>query len=511
LTFGFHVSLTDMIGELLGSYRVLKLIGEGGMGRVYLAEHTLIGKHVAIKVLLPQFCNNPSIVSRFFNEARATAQIKHPSLIEIYDFGHHPSGSAFIVMELLEGESLTRRLQAGGPMTQAMVIDLSRQVATALQAAHAKGIVHRDLKPDNVFLLPEPELPAGVRAKVLDFGIAKLADEGSSSIKTRTGALMGTPAYMSPEQCRGAGAVDLRTDVYSLGCMMFEMLSGQSPFVGEGPGDVIAMHLYQPAPSLAAIAPGMDPLLQRMLAKKPAERLQSMAEVLAALDGLARAHSGSGGFRAAALPTVRMDSVVPPTTTLGGAAAEVRNSQPGTSSGGGAPRTLVAFGAGLVALAIGVGIWGMRLRSNAPADSPTETAAAALPAPAPAKVAPAPIAPAVAPAPAPAKKITLKLESQPDGASVYRDGELLGTTPFDELRAPQSRETRYVLKLAGYRDAQVSLPGDRDGERTVTLSRAAAPHAPEAHKPAARPAAKPEAAKPAAKPVKNGVLDPFDN
>src|SRR5205814_253742 len=133
-----------------------------------------------------------------------------------------------------------RRLQRGA-MAPALVIELARQVASALHAAHAKSIVHRDLKPDNVFLLPEPELACGLRAKVLDFGIAKLADEGSSSVKTRTGTLMGTPTYMSPEQCRGAGAVDLRTDVYSLGCMMFEMLCGRPPFIGEGPGDVIAM------------------------------------------------------------------------------------------------------------------------------------------------------------------------------------------------------------------------------------------------------------------------------
>src|SRR5581483_5836860 len=218
-----------MVGENVGNYRVLQQIGEGGMGVVYLAEHTVIGKKAALKMLLPAYCKSEAIVTRFFNEARATAKLQHPGLIEIYDFGHHTDGSAYIVMEFLDGESLAALLKRKGPLDLQLVIELSRQIAGALQAAHAAGIVHRDLKPDNVFLIPSEELKCGLRAKVLDFGIAKLIDQGSpSQMKTRTGVLMGTPAYMSPEQCRGASRVDHRADIYSLGCMMFEMASGKS-------------------------------------------------------------------------------------------------------------------------------------------------------------------------------------------------------------------------------------------------------------------------------------------
>jgi eukaryotic-like serine/threonine-protein kinase len=499
-----------MVGEVIGSYRVLQAIGEGGMGRVYLAEHSLIGKKVAIKVLLPEFCNNPGIVSRFFNEARATAQIKHPSLIEIYDFGHHPGGSAFIVMEFLDGESLAKRLQTRGPIQQSLALELARQVANALQATHAKGIIHRDLKPDNVFLVPEPDLVCGLRAKVLDFGIAKLADEGTSSVKTRTGALMGTPAYMSPEQCRGAGAVDHRTDIYSLGCMMVEMLSGRPPFIGEGPGDVIAMHLYEPAPSLARFAPMLDPLIQRMLVKKPQDRFPSMNEVLAELDVLARKQLRGTPAPIEAedtRPGARVQS-----TTLGAAASEVERVEPRTRS----RRAVVAAVASISVLALAAGVWGLRAQSTAPAAAAVEKAAAGV-APARPTVAPkppvnpAPTAPP--PAPEPPRKITLNVESRPEGASVYRQGQLLGVTPFSELQSPSADDARYLLKLSGYHDAEVSLSGERDGSKKVALTRAAG-RSPEPRK--TTTVSKPEPAAPqpskdknVSKPAKNDVLDPF--
>src|SRR5215831_18237470 len=167
-----------VIGTTVGSYRILDKLGEGGMGAVYLAEHTLIGRRAAVKVLLPELSNNQEIVNRFFNEARSTAQIKHPGLIDIYDFGYHTTGSAFIVMEFLDGESLASRLRRESRLPIALLATLGRQIASALAAAHQKGIVHRDLKPDNVFLVVDAEMQHGVRAKVLDFGIAKLQSDG---------------------------------------------------------------------------------------------------------------------------------------------------------------------------------------------------------------------------------------------------------------------------------------------------------------------------------------------
>jgi len=207
--------------ETVGSYQITGTIGQGGMGQVYLARHTLLGRPAAVKMLLPVFSQDPEQVARFFNEARAATAVRHAGIVEIYDFGFHTDGCAYIAMEFLEGESLASRLARGrAPVTSALAV--ARQIANVLASAHAKGIVHRDLKPDNVFLVPDSELPSGERVKVLDFGIAKLTADVGQAHMTRTGSIMGTPSYMAPEQCRGV-PVDQRADLYSLGCILFEI------------------------------------------------------------------------------------------------------------------------------------------------------------------------------------------------------------------------------------------------------------------------------------------------
>nr|MBA3539155.1 serine/threonine protein kinase [Deltaproteobacteria bacterium] len=215
-----------MIGSILGNYRVLDKLSIGGMGTIYRAEHTLIGRIVAVKVLHPEMCANKDIVNRFFNEAKATTAIKHPGIVEIFDFGYMPSGHAYIVMEFLEGMTLAQRMKSRGPIHEGEAAMVLRGVSSALAAAHAKGIVHRDLKPDNIFVLPDPDSPLGERCKLLDFGIAKLTDIGLAGSATKTGAVMGTPTYMSPEQCKGIGNVDHRADLYSLGCILYELVTG---------------------------------------------------------------------------------------------------------------------------------------------------------------------------------------------------------------------------------------------------------------------------------------------
>src|SRR5688500_14466071 len=162
------------VGETVGSYRISKKIGEGGMGAVYLAEHTLLGRKAAIKVLLPEHSQNQDLIDRFFNEAKTTASLKHPALVEVFDYGIHPSGSAYLVMDFLEGESLGARLQRLAPLPNETAIDLTRQIARGMEAAHSRGIVHRDLKPDNVFLVPDHDDATRDQVKILDFGIAKL-------------------------------------------------------------------------------------------------------------------------------------------------------------------------------------------------------------------------------------------------------------------------------------------------------------------------------------------------
>src|SRR5215470_16249040 len=284
------------VGTQVGAYRVLQPIGKGGMGTVWLAEHVMLGRRAAIKLLHPMFSSRPDIVTRFFNEARAATAIADPGIVQIFDFGHHVDGTAYIAMEFLEGEPLDRRLRRLGRLALADALRIMRQAASTLGVAHQRGIVHRDLKPENIFLVRDPEVAGGERAKILDFGIAKLT--GDPSMKTNTSAVMGTPAYMSPEQCRGAGLVDQRSDVYALGCMLFTLITGGPPFSAPGSGDVIAMHLREPPPApssrMFGLPPALDALVLRCLAKDPAQRFASGSELAAAIGELAGSTSSPG-------------------------------------------------------------------------------------------------------------------------------------------------------------------------------------------------------------------------
>jgi serine/threonine-protein kinase len=306
-------------GMQVGAYRLLEELGAGGMGAVWLANHEKLGRRAAIKVLHATFASRPDIVTRFFNEARAATAIRDPGIVQIYDFGHH-DGLAFIVMELLDGTPLDKRLrERGGVLALGEALRITRQVASTLGACHATGIVHRDLKPENIFLVRDPEVFGGERAKVLDFGIAKLVSVDEVGVKTQTAALMGTPHYMSPEQCRGAGLVDARSDVYSLGCVLFVLLTGRPPFQAEGVGDILAMHLREDAPSLASILPGAPPeivrLVARCLAKTADERYANGRELAVALDALL-ADPAIASASASAVPVAARDVPESPATTL---------------------------------------------------------------------------------------------------------------------------------------------------------------------------------------------------
>ena len=275
-----------MIGEIVGTYRVISKLGAGGMGTVWLAEHRLLGSRAAIKVLLADLSKQDTVVQRFFDEARAATRIRDPGIVTVLDFGWH-QGEAYLVMELLSGQTLGQRLGLGTlpPVTAVRFIQLT---GLAMAAAHARGIIHRDLKPDNLFVVPDPAVPGGERIKILDFGIAKLIDRRpeSAHYSTVTGAIMGTPAYMSPEQCRGAGEIDHRTDIYALGCVLFHLLCGRPPFIAPSPGDMIASQLREdpPVPStlVAAISPELDALVLKCLAKDPDARFATMTELVRA-------------------------------------------------------------------------------------------------------------------------------------------------------------------------------------------------------------------------------------
>ena len=344
-----------VIGQTLGSYTIQRELGRGGMGAVFVGTHALLGRQAAVKVLLPELSRHHDIVQRFFNEARAATAVKHPGIVEIYDFGYSHDGSAFIVMEFLEGEALTSRLRRFGRVAPAFALAIGRQVAGALGAAHRAGIVHRDLKPDNVFLVPDAEIALGERIKLLDFGIAKLAGDGGGGgpaagmARTSTGAIMGTPYYMSPEQCRGAGQVDHRSDLYSLGCMLYEMIGGRVPFVGEGAGDIIAAHLMTPVPPLRELAPDVPPqveaMIARLLAKRPDDRpasadhaAQELAQVAATLGSAASPSAGPFAATAAA-PTPAAFTAVAPAPTGPSPAPTTPTPSP-TAAAPGAPTTL---------------------------------------------------------------------------------------------------------------------------------------------------------------------------
>jgi serine/threonine-protein kinase len=275
-----------MVGTIMGSYQIVRQIGEGGMGVVYLGTHTILGRPAAIKVLLPELSQRREVVGRFFNEARAATAIRHPGIVEIYDFGFLADGSAYIAMELLDGESLASRLRRHGRLSVAAAVQIIRQIAAALHAAHGQGITHRDLKPDNVFIVRDPEI--GERVKLLDFGIAKLAGEAPGGTRTQTGMVMGTPVYMSPEQCLGASDLDGRSDLYSLGCIFYELVAGRTVFNVESAGDLIAHHLYfQPEPVRVhepSVPEPLEQLIQSLLSKDPAMRPATADDIVAILD-----------------------------------------------------------------------------------------------------------------------------------------------------------------------------------------------------------------------------------
>ncbi len=281
--------MDPFVGQRIGSYRILRKIGEGGMGVVYEGLREDIGSRAAIKVLRAEFAMKTELAARFFNEARAANLIEHPGIVKIFDYGQLPSGAAYLAMEYLAGESLHTRLTREARLSETNTIRIGRQVAMALTAAHAKKVIHRDLKPENVILVPDIEAPSGERAKILDFGIAKLAREHTGAVTTDTSVVMGTPIYMSPEQCKGGKTVGDRADVYALGVMLFEMLSGRTPFIAEEPGEYIGMHLFKDPPPIGSLVENLLPklrlLVDSMLIKDPQKR-PAMAAVAMVLRDL---------------------------------------------------------------------------------------------------------------------------------------------------------------------------------------------------------------------------------
>jgi len=474
-------------GEQLGNYRLGQRLGEGAMGVVFAAEHVVLRKRAAVKVLQPALAEDVDLLERFFREARATAAIHHPGIVDIYDFGYH-QGAPYIVMELLHGESLRTRLRGRNAVSLAHAATFGRQIANALVAVHELGIIHRDLKPDNLFLVPDTDLPGGQRIKVLDFGIAKL--HSSLSIGdglTAVGSAMGTALYMSPEQCRGAADLDHRCDIYALGCILFELLAGRPPFSGESMLQLIEQHLHAPVPSVRLQCPhvpaAFDELLVRMLAKRPQDRPATMRDVATALDAFGEGRSSALAFastlpsngeprrvsgEAAPVGAIVSRTAVTASTTLGGAASQgVDVVAPARSRRG--LWIALALGLGGVS-AVMIVVTRDRGQSSlvAPAakdprpdiDRPPALDAAV------AEIVAFDALPVSADA---VTEVALRIESVPRGAAVIDEhGKLVGHTPVTVRRPLAAGIARFVVKLDG-RKATVELPLDRDGTAVAKL------------------------------------------
>jgi predicted ATPase/tRNA A-37 threonylcarbamoyl transferase component Bud32 len=277
-----------LAGTLLdGKYRIDALLGRGGMGEVYRATDLELGREVAVKRVRGEFVATRALADRFKREALTVARLRHRHVVSVYDFGLAPEAGMYLVMEYLEGRSLGAEVRRLGRLPVATAVELMRQICSAVDAAHAAGIVHRDLKPENIFLERAGE---GLSAKVLDFGIAKPKADGTPGREqiTKAGAVLGTPAYMAPEQCLGH-AVDARTDVYALGCVLYEMLAGRPPFEGASVGELTVKHCTEPPPSPALlrsdVTARMSAAVLRALAKAPEDRFQTAGALARAIDG----------------------------------------------------------------------------------------------------------------------------------------------------------------------------------------------------------------------------------
>jgi eukaryotic-like serine/threonine-protein kinase len=443
-------------GAMVGEYRVVKQLGRGAFGAVYHATHVVIGKQVALKVLSAQFSEDAAMAARFVDEARAVNRIAHPNIVDIFGFGALPDGRKYCVMELLLGETLGACLERRGHLPVAEATEILTQVASALDAAHASAIVHRDLKPDNIFLCRPPpgsgDFAAPIKVKLLDFGIAQIAD--GLHMRTGSNVMLGTPAYMSPEQCEGAH-VDFRSDIYALGVVTFELLTGGLPFQGTNAFQVTSKHLtaQPPAPSerLPGLSSQVDVAVLRMLSKQPS----------------ARPDSASGAVRG-----LSSSLSVPPSSTameavsIAGPPARPRSTR------------LLALGGGLAFVGVAV-VGTLRLLGSGGAASPMARAEA-LSAPGPASAAAPALSVTVAtphlPTPAQAlpSTVTVRVAGQPAGARVFLGKRELGKLG-QALSLPRSSTPLSLsVKAPGFARRDLTVTPSEDVELEVKLAPTAA-------------------------------------
>ncbi len=475
-----------LLGELLGGrFLVLKKIGAGGMGAVYRARQEGMDRDVAVKVLLGDLTENDTVLRRFTLEALAVSRLKHPNTIQIFDYGTTPQGNPYIAMEMLEGATLHEVLRKERPLPIRRALRIMSQVAASLAEAHTKGIVHRDLKPENIFLIDVSGNPDFV--KVLDFGVAKMADsKDEKGTLTQAGSIFGTPRYMSPEQC-SAQPVDHRSDIYALGVILFEMVTGLPPFNSDQPLTLLLSHVNELPPQPSAIElPGKDgtpikqlipaeveELILTLLEKNPADRLQTsedlskecskLAEALppAFDERVGEAEADALGVRLPSMHTMSMTSRTMRMTPEQAAAALAPPQPPKKKS---SPLIPIVLGL-VVATAAAVGV-----------------VATQKPEPKEIKLAEPPPGTVIPPPAQPLKddEVTATLTSQPPGATVLRGNENLGVTNLTMTRKKDAPAEVVQLVLKGYKPVEVTLNFKQNFMQHTQMIEEAAPPVPAA-------------------------------
>ncbi len=479
----------ELVGEVFdGRYLIEESLGEGGMGVVFRAQHVELGRQFAVKVLRRDFGTDPESVERFAREARAASGIGHPHIVNVVDFGTLRDGSPYLVMEFLQGETLSRRLAREGSLPPEDAMAIAEQIADALQAAHALGVVHRDLKPDNVFLVPRAE---GPHAKLLDFGVAKVL--GAARKLTRTGVVFGTPQYMSPEQAAGQ-PVDHRTDIYALGLLLYEMLTGRVPFQGDSFMGVLSQHMFDlPPPPSEVCGHDLGPLERLVLwslEKSPDDR---PLDAQAFLDELRRIRGGGtapalppeedlGATRALTAATPSSEEAATRAFTPAIAPEGTKPKEPPSEATlaaipGLRPWRIAPWLAAAVAVSVfvvgGVTVLLWRAKSEPPTPATTRAGASApprTPEPPEAKAPPpthppTPTSPA-RPASATLTKRRIELRSIPQGAEVLEGDATVGNTPLTLTLLPRRRRTLRI-QAPGHHPREVVISSK--SQRTVEV------------------------------------------
>ncbi|MCC6994825.1 MAG: serine/threonine protein kinase [Deltaproteobacteria bacterium] len=523
---GIHALEPDeLVGRtILDRYQILQRIGEGGMGAVYLALHTIIEKKVVLKVLHGEYGRKPELVERFLHEAKTASKIRHENVVDITDFGRIPGGTVFIAMEYLKGHDLSDHIKDHGPLKWKHVKPIALQICAALEEAHNVGVVHRDLKPENIFLIKR-----GARedfVKILDFGIAKMTELDESGKRlTRTGMVFGTPEYMAPEQARGE-KTDRRVDVYAMGCILYEMLCGDVPFRAQSFMGVLTKHIFDPVVRLSAqypelgVPPAVEAVVLKALDKDRDRRYQSMAELGAALEsvdsaGHVQAASAARMAASGSMPSmqappmfghVQPGQVTDPSLGMAntmpsqeGMASEVRKAAAAAVAAQG--QGAAARGVGAAAddgdadwqppkrtgLKVGLALGGLALvgavvaavllggggkkkdssQGGGASASPSASASAST-SPNPS---PSPGAGVVETSPAPVTEAMISVVTTPAGATVTRAGVVEGKTPITLKLDPAGGTQTLTLTMQGFKESVLDVAVDKDREYVINLDK----------------------------------------